>query len=74
MWQSLRHHACPHTRLIQNVDTLVLEHAGTDSIFDVVPAFGFQHHTVDAVLLQQVRQQKARGSCADDRNLGTHER
>jgi hypothetical protein len=74
MRQSFSHHACTDTRLVQDVDTLVLEHAGTHTIFNVLPAFGFQDHALDAVLMQQVRQQKACRPGADDRNLGTHER
>jgi hypothetical protein len=74
MKQSFRHHPCTDTRLVQDVDTLVLEHAGTHAIFNVVTTFGFQHGALDAVLMQEVRQQKARRTRADDRNLGTHER
>jgi len=72
MRQSFRHHAGTDTCLVQDLDTLVLEHAGSHAIFNVVPAFGFQQHAFDAMLMQQVRQQKACRSCADDGNLGTH--
>jgi hypothetical protein len=74
MMQSFGHHACTDTRLIQDIDTLVLEHSSAYAIFHVVPAFRFQNDALDAMLMQEVRQQKACRPCTDDRYLGTHER
>src|SRR6266700_1728213 len=74
MKQPFLHHARADTRLVQDVDTLMLEHSGAHAVFNVMPALGFQYHALDAVLMEKVRQQEARRPGADDRNLGTHER
>ena len=54
MKQPFFHHARTDPRRIQDVDTLMLEHAGTHSVFNVVPTLGLQHHTLDAALMQKV--------------------
>ena len=61
-------------RARQDVDGALLEHAGAHPAFGVLAAAGLDHHRLDAVQVQQVREQQARGSCTDDGDLGTHAR
>ena len=57
---------------LQQLDGRVLEHAGPDPGGNVVSRAGLHDHGLDAVLREQVGQQKARGAGADDGDLSTH--
>ena len=60
--------------LVQQVDRALLEHPGADPLLDVAPAVALQHDRVDAVPMQQLRQQQARRPGADDADLGLDHR
>src|SRR5688500_9977444 len=51
--------------LVQQVDRALLENPGADPLLDVAPAVALQHDRVDAVPMQQLRQQQARRPGAD---------
>ena len=58
----------------QQVLDAVFQHAGADAVFHVLARAGFQHHRLDAAQVQQVGEQQAGGTGADDANLGAHGR
>ena len=58
--------------LAQRLDGAVLEHAGTHPVLDVVAIARLEHHRLDALQVQQVRQQQPGRSGTDDRHLGAH--
>jgi hypothetical protein len=53
----------------QQVDGALLEQAGADSLLDVLPAARFQHHGLDALKVEQMREHQPGGSCTDDADL-----
>ena len=57
---------------LEQVDRALLEHAGADRRLDLLAAARLEHHRFDAAQMQQVREQQARGSRADDPDLGAH--
>jgi hypothetical protein len=71
--QPLPHHPRTGARRIQNVNALMFQHSRAHTIFHVVPAFAFQHHAIDAPLVQKLSQQQAGRPRANDRNLSAHE-
>ena len=71
MHHALTVHAIADARGPQGVGTLMLQHAGTDPVLDVLPAAALQDHGVDPVGGQQVREHQARGPSANDGDLRT---
>jgi hypothetical protein len=59
---------------IEQVDRALLEHARADLPLDVCPAAAFQDDRVDALKMQELGEQQARGSRAHDANLRAHVR
>jgi hypothetical protein len=57
---------------IQQIDRSLFEDAGANAIDDVFFAAGFEHDGIDAMEMEQVGEQKSRGSGADDAYLGMH--
>jgi hypothetical protein len=62
------------TRLFQQLDRALLQHAGADAGFDIAARPQFENHALDAVHLQQARQQEPRRTGADDADLCTFSR
>ena len=50
----------------------MFEHAGANAAEDVFPAVLLEHNGVDALEVQQLRQQQARRTTADNANLNLH--
>ena len=71
--QALARHPRAEPELVQQVDGALLEHARPDPGLDVVPAVALEHDRIDALPLQQMRQQQARRARADDADLGVHD-
>ena len=57
-------------RLAEQVDHAAFEHARADAAHDIGPALAFQDHGLDAVQVQQLREQQPGRSAADDADLG----
>ena len=74
MHQTLFMHALAHASFVQQVNTHLLQNAGADACEHVVASLAFQNDRVDTGLVQQLAEQQARRACADDGNLGTHEK
>ena len=72
--EALALHALADAALREQVDRALLEHAGADRRLDLLAAARLEHHRVDALEVQQVREQQAGGSRADDGDLGFHAR
>src|SRR5262249_56373025 len=64
-------HARAQADLTQKRDRAGLEHAGTDSFLHVGAALAFEHDAVDAALIENMREQQAGRSAADDCHLGS---
>jgi hypothetical protein len=56
----------------QHIDGGLLEYARPDARENVVAAVLLQHHARNAVAMQDLGQQQAGGTAADDGNLGSH--
>ena len=65
-------HALAALRLAHQRGEAVLQHAGADAAEHVLAALPLQHDGVDALQVQQLRQQQPRRAAADDANLGLH--
>jgi hypothetical protein len=65
-------HPLADTRFTQQLDSPLLEHAGADSVLDVLTATGFEDHAFDSRNLEQPRERQARGTRADDPDLRPH--
>jgi hypothetical protein len=50
----------------------MFEHAGADAVLDIAPGANLQHHVVDALQMQQMRQQEPCGARADDADRRSH--
>ena len=65
-------HAFTHTGFVEHVDRALLQHAGADALFHIRAALGFEDDGIDAVAVQKLPEQQARGARADDGDLGAH--
>src|SRR5262249_42640635 len=54
---------------VEQVDGALLQHPRADPFLRAAPALGLDDNTLDALEMQQVRQQQPRGSCSDDPDL-----
>ena len=70
--QALAPHSIAQAGFIQQVDGALLQHAGPDTLLDVLPAPGLDHHRLDALQVQQVRQHQTGRAGAHDSNLSVH--
>ena len=68
--ETLAVHALAGARVAQQVDDIVLEHAGANALLDVVAAPVLEHDRVDPRVPQQQRQRQPGRAGADDRDLG----
>src|SRR3954465_985877 len=53
-------------RGIQQIHSALFEHARADALFYVLPSVSLDDDGLDAFQVEQVRQQKTSGSCAND--------
>src|SRR5439155_3560414 len=58
------------TDVAHHIHRALLENASTDALNDVVLAPGFEDDGIDALEMQQLSEQQARGASADDTYLG----
>src|ERR1700745_4241867 len=65
-------HAFAALRLAHQFGKAAFEHAGADSGEDMVAAVFLQHDGVDALEVQELRQQQTPRPAADDANLNLH--
>ncbi len=65
-------HALAALRLAHQVGEAVLQHAGANAAQHIFAALPLQEHRVDALEMQQLRQQQAGRAAADDADLGFH--
>ena len=72
--QPLLVHPLADTGLAQRLGCAVLQDAGPNSVFDVGAVAALEHDRLDALQMQQVREQQARGAGADDSYLRAHHR
>jgi hypothetical protein len=70
MHEAVLLHAPAQPALDQQAFDGMLQHAGTDAVLHVIAGMRLKHDSVDAALLQQVRQQQSGRPSADDADLG----
>ena len=58
--------------LVEQVDRPLLEHSGAHARLDVVAAAGLEYHRLDALAVEQVRQQQPGRTGPHDPDLGLH--
>ena len=61
-----------HTDRHEQIDGALLEHPGSDAIDDVLAIAVFDDDRVDAVEMEEVSEQQACRTCADDAYLSSH--
>ncbi len=71
MRMALAIHARAEADLAQQFDAAGLQHAGANPRQHIGAALPFQHDAVDAVAMEDMRQQQAGRAAADDRHLGS---
>ena len=69
MNEPLLQHPRTHFSLEQQVDRALLEDAGANAPGDIIAALPFHDDIVDAIQIQELRKEKARGTRADDCDL-----
>ena len=65
-------HAVGEADLAQQVDRPLLQSTGPNSLQDIMPGLPLQHDAIDAVPIEDVRQQQTGRAPADDCYLGSH--
>jgi hypothetical protein len=70
---SLPPQALADTGIDEQVGRSLLEHAGADTMLDVVSAAVLQHDRLDAFAVKKVREHQPGGAGADDRHLRAHQ-
>ena len=73
MHQAFAVHARADAGLVQEIDGHLLDHAGADAAEHVLRRLPFQDDVVDAVLVQELAEQQARRTGADDGDLSAHD-
>jgi hypothetical protein len=68
--ETLLHHALAGADLVHQVDRALFQHAGADGGLNILAAANLQYDRRDALQVQHLRQQQARGSGSDDGDLG----
>src|ERR1700675_806197 len=69
MDESLALQALSNARFNHHIHSALLEHAGTDAIFDVMPATVFDDDGFDPLQVKQVRKQQSCRPGSDDSDL-----
>ena len=72
MHKALRLKPCANACLVHQANCACLKDACTDAAQDIVTRFALQHHGVDALGVEELSEEEARGATADDDDLGTH--
>jgi hypothetical protein len=67
-------HALADAGLVQEPDGALLEHAGTDTVLDVLTAAVLEHDRLDAGPVEQLRERQAGGPGPDDADLRSQRR
>jgi hypothetical protein len=70
--ESFRAHPLSDAGLFEEVRDSPLDYAGTNSLQDVLIAATLEDDVVDALTVEQVSEQEARWTGADDYHLGAH--
>src|ERR1700674_239668 len=73
MHQSLPLQSISNARLHQKVDGALLEHAGANSLLDVVALMTLQNNRFDSLKVQKMRKHQARGTRSDNSDLRSHQ-
>jgi hypothetical protein len=69
--QPLAQHPFAHLCLQEQIDGSLFQNAGTNAADNVLAAAALEHDIIDAVQLQQLREQQTGRSGADDCDLGS---
>ena len=64
-------HARAEPDLAQQRDRAGFQHAGADPVEHILAGLALEHDAVDAVAMQDMRQQQAGRAAADDRHLSS---
>ncbi len=70
--QPLAAQAIGHAQLVEQLDSALLQHAGAHAVLDVRAAAVLEHDRLDALAVQQVRQDQAGRAGPDDGDLCVH--
>src|SRR5262249_62396056 len=65
-------HAVPEADGSEQLDRTGFEGAGTNAMQHMLSRLPFQYDAIDAVSVEDVRQQQPGGPAANDRHLGSH--
>ena len=71
MHQPLAQHPFAHLRLQEQIDGSLFQNTGANAADNVLAAAALEHHVVDAMQVQQLREQQSGRSGADDCDLGS---
>ena len=74
MNQALKLQPRADTGIVQQIDAALLQHARPNAMLDIVASTILDHRRFDPLPLQQMSQQQAGRSGADDPDLGAHGR
>src|SRR5580692_271221 len=72
MHKSLPHHSRAHSRIVQQIDSALLENSRAHAFLDVLPAPRLQHDRFDSLQMQKMGKQKSGRSSTDNSNLSSH--
>ena len=70
MDETVAQHPLAHAGLLEQFHGGPLQEPGADAGLHVILGAALQHHRVDPVAAQQLREQQPRGARTDDRHLG----
>jgi hypothetical protein len=72
MYQPFAQHPGANSHFVEQIDGGLFEDAGADAFLTIFAAARFEHHGVDAAQMEQMREDQARGTGADDAHLSLH--
>ena len=65
-------HTRADARLVKQIDGDLFDNAGADAVKDVFAGLPLDDDVIDAVFMEKLTEQQARGAGTDDRDLGSH--
>jgi hypothetical protein len=71
MKQSFPPHPIAYVHLVEQINRTLLQYAGANALFAILAASSLDHYGMDALQVQQLRQNETRRSGADNSNLCT---
>src|ERR1700722_4861980 len=70
--EAFTHHACAHPGVIQEIDSPPFEQTSSDARTHVLARLTFEHHGIDTMAVQDLREHQPGRAGAHDGDLGFH--